>query len=750
MRNEYIKIQGARTNNLKNITVNIPKHQITVATGVSGAGKSSLIFSTLAATSQRQVNKTYSAYVQQLLPQYPVPDVDRIENLPFSIVVTQRAISGNIRSTVGTFTDIYTALRLLFSRMAKPFIGYSMVYSFNNTEGMCPRCEGLGIVTSIKAAALLNKNKSLNGGAIQFPTFQPGGWRLSRYTESGFFDNDLPLKDWDDKAIHLLLNGESQKPQRPTPKWPKTAKYLGLIPRIEDAFIKQDANKYQSDIKRITETERCPACEGTRLNQKVLLAKINGKNIADCSAMSMTVLKQWLATINIASLQPILSELDTKISHLMTVGLDYLSLNRTTSSLSGGESQRLKLANYLNSELNDILYIFDEPSVGLHPHDLIGINKIFKLLKEKGNTLVIVDHDPQIIETADYIINLGERAGNQGGYVTFQGNYHDLVKSDTLTGKALRNSGEITTTHGSVSDFYALEHVSKNNLNDVSVKIPRQRLSVISGVAGSGKSTLIQCFKDKFKQTTILDQKQVHASERSNMLTYLGLFDDLRQIFANATHQSMSLFSFNSKGACPVCKGKGVIKLDLAYMGDTVTICDACNGQRYSPEVRELKYRGFSIAEVLQLTPASIAETYPELKQPMMMLIQLELGYLQVGQSLNTLSGGELQRLKLAKFLFNRSSEHDLLILDEPTSGLHESNIQHLIHLLKQLTNEAGLTVIVVEHNLRLMGQADWLIDIGPFAGMNGGNIMFEGTPEKLIKAGDTLTARAMRKYFKV
>ena len=438
-----IIVKGAKTNNLKNVDVNIPVNKITVLTGVSGSGKSSLAFETLAAESQREINKNYSAYIQQLLPKYTKPDIDTIQNLPFSVVVNQKGISGNARSTVGTFTEIYTALRLLFSRKARPFIGYSMAYSFNNPAGMCQKCEGLGYIQEININQLLDKSLSLNQGAIQFSTFQPGGWRLTRYTESGFFDNNLPLVKWTSESVNLLLYGEEQIPEAPTIAWHKTAKYLGIIPRLKKSFFNQENSKYSKELNDITQKISCPECYGTRLNEDARTAQLNHKTISDCSALPLIALKRWLAGVNDGNAQTLLVDLNLKINSLITLGLSYLSLDRRTSTLSGGEAQRIKLANHLNSALSGVLYIFDEPSVGLHPYDLIGINKIFKLLTRKGNTVVVVDHDPDIIKIADNIINLGEEAGEKGGYVTFQGTYEKLLVSSTVTGKALRHPGII-------------------------------------------------------------------------------------------------------------------------------------------------------------------------------------------------------------------------------------------------------------------------------------------------------------------
>ena len=745
MKSNSINVEGARTNNLKNISVEFPKNKITVITGLSGAGKSSLALSTIAAAAQRQVNKTYSAYIQQLLPHFKEPEVDKIKNLPFTVVVDQKGIGNNSRSTLGTYSDIYSALRLLYSRLAKPFIGYSMNYSFNNPAGMCPRCQGLGEVREIIPENLLDITRSLNDGAIKFPTFQPGGWRLTRYTESGYFNNDLPLREWSQEKISLLLNGKKQVPPNPTSKWHRNAKYIGIIPRITETFLNKNSSQYQKEMDRIIKVVTCPVCHGQRLNQKALTAKINNKNIAECSMMSLVDLKQWLNNINDAKTKVILEEIEVKLTNLINAGLGYLNLNRTTASLSGGEAQRVKLANYLNSDLTDLLYIFDEPSVGLHPYDLQNINNIFKQLRDKGNTVIIVDHDPQVIAISDKIVNLGELAGNKGGYVTFSGNFADLIQSNTLTGKSLRHKGKLKSKQKSFKEFYYINNASLNNLHNVKTKIPQQSLTAITGVAGSGKSSLVRLIKKRYPEAAILDQHEIHGSNRSNVLTYLNVFEQLRQYFAQATKQSSGLFSFNSLGACPVCKGKGVLKLDLAYIGESATVCEACHGQRYSQKVLELKVCDMNIAEAMALNPTEFAAKFPILKSAMAILKEVGLDYIKLNQSLDTFSGGELQRLKLAKFLLGQSSK--ILVLDEPTSGLHEYNVQDFINLLQNLIFKYGITIIVIEHNLRLIGQADWVVDIGPNAGNKGGKIMFAGSPEELVKQ-KTLTAVALRDYF--
>lgn len=747
--NDFISIKGAKTNNLKNISLVIPKHKITVVTGISGSGKSSLVFDTIAAESQRLLNETYSSYIQQLLPHFDKPVVDKIENLPVSIVIDQKKVRGNARSTVGTFTDIYTSLRLLFSRMATPFIGYSMAYSFNNPEGMCPVCKGIGETQQINVNTLIDFDKSLNEGAIHFPTFQPGGWRLTRYTETGNFDNDKNISQYTEEELNILLYNKGSSPKNPTERWPKTSTYVGVLPRIQKSFIEKEDSKYQSDLKRILEIRTCPDCLGTRVNKTVHSAKIKGKSIADCVDMSIDDLLLFVQSIDSPAVSLIIEDLIGKLESLQLVGLNYLTLNRNITTLSGGESQRIKMTKHLTSSLSDVLYIFDEPSIGLHRENIVGINRIFQGLKKKGNTVVLVDHDPDIIKTADHIINIGEYAGANGGRITFEGNYSDLLISDTLTGKALSKKHTVNTDKMAFPSFYTLDHVNLNNVRDATVKIPKHALTVVTGVAGSGKSTLIRyLFTKKYPKTIVLDQSPIHGSNRSNLLTYLNVFDKIRELFARAFHKSASLFSFNGKGACPVCKGKGHITLDLAYMGDVDQVCEKCHGKRYNDEVLSFKWKGLSIHDVLQLTPLKAKEFFNDqgIQRIMDNLIMANLGYIHLGQSLDTFSGGELQRVKIAKILGDPSN--DLIVLDEPSTGLHEADIDNLLVLFKKLLSKKK-TLIVLEHNLSIMSQAQWIVDMGIEGGNLGGNVLFEGYPIDLLDIENSYTAKHLRRYVK-
>lgn len=747
MTEEMIEILHANENNLKDISVNIPKKKISIITGLSGSGKSSLIFDTLAAESQRMLNDTYSSYIQRLLPHYGRPNVEKINNLPVSIIIDQKKIGGNARSTVGTVTDIYTLLRLLFSRIGGPFVGYSMSFSFNNTNGMCSYCQGLGIVKDIDIHKLINFDESLNEGAIQFPTFQPGGWRLSRYTESGYFDIQKPIKDYSNLELNTLLYEEEKIPDNPTSSWHKTAKYIGLIPRIRSSFLEKEQKQYKKEIDQLVDEQICPHCNGKRLNTKILSCKIKGKSIGDCVDMPINELKSFIQTIHEPKVQAVVDDILKRLSTLEEVGLDYLTLNRTTNTLSGGESQRIKMSKHLNSSLNDILYIFDEPSIGLHPHDVTGINKIFKGLKEKGNTVIIVEHDPDVINMADHIIDLGPESGVHGGKITFQGTYSELLNSLTATGVALSQKHNIKVINRNFINFYELNNAKMFNLKNLSVKIPKNALTVVTGVAGSGKSTLItRLFRNKYPDSILLDQRRIHTSSRSILATYMGFFDKIRTIFGKISGKSHSLFSPNGEGACPLCKGKGVIKTDLAFLDDVEQTCELCDGKRYKQEALNYKYNGYTINDILNLTVYEALTVFidKDLKKILHTIQEVNLSYIKLGQSLDTLSGGELQRLKIAATLLNDTGE--IYILDEPSTGLHESDIQKLIELLIKLI-ERGKTIITLEHNLSVMCHADWIIDLGPFGGFNGGELMYMGYPQNIIQCSSSLTGKKLLEY---
>lgn len=746
---EYINVVGAREKNLKNINIKIPKNEITMFTGVSGSGKSSLVFDTIAAESQRQLNETYSSFIRHRLPHYGQPSVDAIENLSVSIIIDQKRIGGNARSTVGTITDIYSLLRLLFSRVGKPFVGYSDVFSFNNLQGMCPKCQGIGKVDMISIDRLLDKNRSLNEGAILFPTFEPGGWRLKRYVYSGFFDNDKKIKDFTEEEMDLLLYKSDIKVTTSDPNWPKTSLYEGLIPRIERSFLKKEEGegaKYKKEISKIVGGEVCPVCKGARLNQAVLQCKINNKNIADCVQMQITDLLDFIRTIYDPKAVTIVSAIINRLEHLVSIGLGYLSLSRETSTLSGGESQRIKMVRQLGSSLTGLTYIFDEPSIGLHPHDIDKINILLKLLRDKGNTVLIVEHDPDVIKIADHVIDMGPKAGINGGKIMYEGALEGLLQSDTLTGKYLGSKTQLKKNVRTSDQWLSLKDANLHNLKNVSVNIPKGVMTVVTGVAGSGKSTLINQVLPKFYPNTVfINQKAIQASKRSNIAIFTGIFDVIREIFSKANNVKSSLFSFNSKGACPNCKGLGVTYTDLAFMDTVTAVCEVCKGHRFTDEVLTYKFGGKNISEVLNMTVEEALDFFneKEICAILKRLVDVGITYITLGQPLNTLSGGELQRVKLASEL---ESHGNVYVLDEPSTGLHMSDISQLVKILNHLVDN-GSTVIVIEHNLDIISQADWIIDLGPFAGENGGNIMFEGMPKDLINNEASITGKYLKKY---
>lgn len=749
---ESIVIINARQNNLKNISLNIPKHKITVFTGVSGSGKSSLVFETIGAEAQRQINETQNSFIRNRLQHFGIPDVDKIENLNVPIIINQKRLGGNARSTVGTATDIYASLRLLFSRIGEPFVGYSNVFSFNNPQGMCTNCEGLGFIQSVNINVLIDKNKSLNEGAIKFPTFQPGGWRLTRYTLSGYFDTDKKLKDYNNQEWETLLYATEHKPKKPSKEWGKTVRYEGLVPRIEKAFLKKDSKENltrKKDLQEIIRTKECPVCNGKRLNNKILSCKINDKNIADCTALSVDELLDFICQIKTKSYEVILNELTKKLENIINIGLQYLTLDRRTDTLSGGESQRIKMVRNLGNSLVDLLYVFDEPSIGLHPKDLQNISSIIQQIRDKGNTVLIVEHDPDLIKIADWVIDMGPGSGKNGGEIIFEGTFKALKKSEGKTGLYFAQIPVMNNNPKIAQGYLEIKNATMHNLNDVSVKIPKHVMTVVTGIAGSGKSTLIgKVIPDLYKNVTVIDQSLFTASFRSNLLTYLGLSDTVRKLFAKANNVSDKLFSSNSEGGCTNCKGSGIERIDLAFMDDIEQICEVCNGSGFEPNVLQYTYNKKNIVDVMNMT---ITEAYPFFNYKVFtehfdVLIELGLDYLTLGQRLSSFSGGERQRLKLTKELNNANK---VLILDEPTTGLHPSDTQKLLLFCNKLLKRNN-TLIIVEHNLDVIAQADWIIDIGPGAGKYGGNIIFEGTVEELLKNEKSFTAKYLKKHLRL
>lgn len=746
-----IKIIGASQNNLKNIDVNVPKHLITVFTGRSGSGKSSLVFNTIAAESEQLLNESYSSYIQFHLNQQPKPKVKEIKNLPVAMTISQKRFNGNSRSTVGTVSDIYASVRLLWSRVGEPFVGYSDAFSFNSPNGMCETCEGLGYIEDINLNELLDWDKSLNEGAIDFPSFGPDKERGKAYRDSGLFDNDKKLKEYTKEELDLFLYQEPIKLKNPPEEWRKSAKYVGLIPRFRRIFLgDKETNKkrYAKHLKNVVENKVCPTCNGQRLNSKILSCKILSKNISDFTQMTVKENLEFLTKLNDPTAKFIIEPLRKQLEALEYIGLSYLTLNRVTTSLSGGEAQRLKLIRHLNSPLSDLIYIIDEPSVGLHPEDISKINEILKSLKEKGNTILIVEHDPDVIKESDYIIDMGPGSGKEGGVVTFEGTYKELLSSDTATGQALRVNHHLKKEIRKPKDFYQIGPINKNNLFNVKVDIPKQVLTVLTGVAGSGKSSLVKAGFINYNNAIFIDQKSVQGSNRSNLLTYLGVFDRIRTFFSKETGLSKSMFSYNSKGACPNCGGKGYIETELAFMGEFSQPCEVCHGKRYRPEVLNATVNGYSIADFLELTVDDgirFFDKESDVKAKLQAISKTGLNYITLGQPLSTLSGGEIQRVKLGQYL-NEEVNDSIFIFDEPTTGLHETDIPVLMNCFNNLI-EQNNTVILIEHNLSIMCEADWIIDVGPGPGLDGGKVQFSGTPMDFVDFKETLTSKHLKRY---
>ncbi|WP_343703477.1 excinuclease ABC subunit UvrA [Chitinophaga sp.] len=744
-----INISGARQNNLKNISLKIPKNKITVFTGVSGSGKSSLVFETIGAEAQRQINETQHSFIRNRLQHFGVADVEKIENLNVPVIINQKRIGGNARSTVGTITDIYSHLRLLYARMGEPFIGYSNAFSFNNPQGMCKRCDGLGKVNTVNVDKLINKEKSLNEGAVNFPSFQPGGWRWTRYVYSGYFDNDKKLKDYTPEEWQLLLYAEEHKPPRPGKEWGKTVMYEGVIARIERSFLNKESAEFErgkAAIRKVIREETCPRCHGARLNEAALSCKINNRNIADCTKMQIDELLAFVNTLHSEKYETVIGELRSKLAHLVAIGLPYLSLGRETATLSGGESQRIKMVKHLGNSLVDLLYIFDEPSIGLHPQDVDNLTHILQRLRDKGNTILVVEHDPDVIRIADHVVDMGPRAGTSGGRVIYEGSYAGLAQSPGLTGAYFSKPKQWNMQPRSWHTSIPIRHANLFNLQNISVDIPEQIMTVVTGVAGSGKSTLInKVLPAAHPHASIIDQSMFTASVRSNLLSFLGIADDVRLLFGKENRVRSGLFSSNSEGACPECKGLGVLKIDLAFMEDVEEPCDSCGGSGFSREALQYLYHGKNIAEVLAQTveEAILFFGHLPLVKPMQQLSRLGLDYITLGQRLSTFSGGERQRLKLSGEL---ESKQGLLVLDEPTTGLHPSDIGKLMEVINTLVVNKN-TVIVIEHNLDVIAQADWIIDLGPGAGAEGGRVMFEGTVEGILECEASVTGRCLQRY---
>ena len=739
-----ILIQGLTQNNLKHVTFRIPKEAITVFTGVSGSGKSSIVFDTIAAESQRQMNATYPAFVRARLPKYPKPDAERIENLTACVVVDQSPLGGNARSTVGTISGLYASLRLLFSRIGTPYVGTASCFSFNDPNGMCKTCSGLGKVTKVDVEAVLDPDKSWNEGCVRDSLYRPGSWYWKQYARSGLFDLDKPVRAYTPEEYNLLLYGS-----RDGQGEPEDPKVPGLLRKYTKTLLNRDISSTsrhtQEKSQSLVAELECAACRGKRLNEAALSCKIDGWSIADLCAMELTQLREVLSRIADPRVDVLVQTLIEGLDRMIEIGLPYLHLNRETPSLSGGEAQRLKLVRYMGSSLTGMTYIFDEPSAGMHPRDVYRMNKLLLQLRDKGNTVLVVEHDRDVISIADHIIDVGPLAGQHGGEIVFEGSFQALLHADTLTGRAMLQSLPVKETPRKPTGSLPVRDACLHNLKHVDVDIPLGIMTAVTGVAGSGKSTLIaQVFAKQYERDVVMiDQGPITATSRSTPCSYLGFFDEIRRLLARESGQPEGLFSFNSAGACPACGGKGVIVTELAFMDPIVTQCEACGGARYSPEALSCTYQGKHIVELLGLTASQAMEVFGDakIKKHLKVLQQVGLGYLTLGQPLSTLSGGERQRLKLAKNLGKKGS---VIVMDEPTTGLHLSDIQTLLKLFDLIVSR-GNTLVVIEHNLDVMKQADWIIDVGPDGGKNGGRVVFAGTPADMVRGADTLTADSLR-----
>ncbi len=773
-RHDLIRVHGARVNNLKDVSVELPKRRLTVFTGVSGSGKSSLVFDTIAAESRRLIDETYSTFVQVFMPTLARPDVDVLDGLTTAIIVDQERLGANPRSTLGTVTDAHAMLRSLFSRLGKPYIGGPTAFSFNIPTmrasgvmtgpkgetrivqdavylgGMCAECEGRGTVSDIDLAVIIDESKSLAEGAILVPGYTADGWMVATFTESGFFDPGKPIRDYSEKERHDLLYKQTTKIKAKG----INVSYDGLIPKIRKSMFSKDVDSLQPHIKAFVERaavfKTCPACDGSRLNEAARSSKINGISIADVCAMQVTDAAEWLRGIDDKGVAPLVANLLHLFDSFVEIGLGYLSLDRPSGTLSGGEAQRTKMVRHIGSALTDVTYVFDEPTIGLHPHDIQRMNNLLLELRDKGNTVLVVEHKPETIAIADHVVDLGPGAGTGGGTVCFEGTVAGLKASDTLTGRHLDHRMALKDKVRAATGTLEIRGANSHNLQDVDVDVPLGVLCVVTGVAGSGKSSLVHGSIPAGAGVVSIDQGAIHGSRRSNPATYTGLLDPIRTAFAKANDVKPALFSSNSEGACPTCNGNGMIYTELGFMETVVTPCEDCGGKRFQASVLELRFGGLNIAEVLDLPVAEAHALFaegdtrtPAAASILARLADVGLGYLKLGQPLPTLSGGERQRLKLATRMAEKGG---IYILDEPTSGLHLADVEQLLGLLDRLV-DSGKSVIVIAHHQAVMAHADWIIDLGPGAGHDGGRIVFEGTPADLVAARSTLTGEHLAAY---
>ena len=743
---DSIIIRGLRQNNLKNVSLDIPKEKITVFTGVSGSGKSSIVFDTIAAESQRQMNETYSAWIRGRLPKYEKPNVDYIDNLTSSVIVDQSRLGGNVRSTVGTISDMYAALRLLFSRIGVPSAGPSSNYSFNNPNGMCPVCCGIGKVMELDLLPMINAELSWNEGMVDLPSFHPGNYYWKMYTESGLFDNNKKWKDYTEKERNILLYGAEEKGGKPI-----NEKIKGLHNYWEKLLLKRDIQENSERsilrLQRLVKEKTCPSCHGKRLNNAALSSLIKGYSIYDMCQMEFSELRKILRTIDDSKGVSVAQGLCTSLTRMIDIGLPYLFMNRESSTLSGGEAQRLKLVRYMGSSLTGMTYIFDEPSVGMHPRDVHRMTELLKSLRDKGNTVLVVEHDKDIISIADHIVDVGPLAGKEGGQIIFQGSYNELLQSGTRTGVAMKTQIAIKNNPRQPQSWLPIRDASIHNLKHIDVDIPLGILTVVTGVAGSGKSSLIRDFftQQYADRVVLVDQSAVSARGRSTICTYLGFFDSIRNVFAEVNHVEAGMFSFNSTGACPHCSGRGAVTTELVFMDPTTALCEYCNGTRYSTQALSYLFKGKSIVDILNMSVEEALPFFndiPKVYKSLKALKETGVSYLSLGQPLSTLSGGERQRVKLAKELRGKGN---IYVLDEPTTGLHASDIVKIMELLNAIVDH-GNTVIIIEHNNDVMKMADYIIDVGPDGGSAGGEIVFTGTPLEMVTHSDSITAQYLRK----
>ncbi|MFE6756251.1 ATP-binding cassette domain-containing protein [Streptomyces sp. NPDC057684] len=773
---DLIRVHGARVNNLKDVSVELPKRRLTVFTGVSGSGKSSLVFGTIAAESQRMINETYSTFVQGFMPTLARPEVDVLDGLTTAIIVGQERMGGDARSTVGTATDANAMLRILFSRLGKPHIGSAKAFSFNVASisgagavtverggekvkerrsfsivgGMCPRCEGRGSVTDFDLTALYDDSKSLSEGALTVPGYSVDGWYGRIFRGCGFFDPDKPIRKFTKKELHDLLHKAPTKIKVDG----VNLTYEGLIPKIQKSMLSKDIDSLQPHIRAFVERAMtftsCPDCGGTRLSEAARSSKIKKISIADACSMQISDLAEWVRGLKEPSVAPLLKALGDTLDSFVEIGLGYLGLDRPAGTLSGGEAQRVKMIRHLGSSLTDVTYVFDEPTIGLHPHDIQRMNDLLLRLRDKGNTVLVVEHKPEAIAIADHVVDLGPRAGTEGGEVVFEGTVEGLRASDTLTGQHLDDRAKLKPAVRTPTGKLGVRGAGTNNLQDVDVDIPLGVLTVVTGVAGSGKSSLIHGSVSGQEGVVTVDQAAIRGSRRSNPATYTGLLDPIRKAFAKANGVKPALFSANSEGACPSCNGAGVIYTDLAMMAGVASTCDECEGKRFQASVLDYHFGGRDISEVLAMSVAEAEEFFgageartPVAQKILQRMADVGLGYLTLGQPLTTLSGGERQRLKLATHMAEKGGVY---VLDEPTTGLHLADVEQLLGLLDRLV-DSGKSVIVIEHHQAVMAHADWIIDLGPGAGHDGGRIVFEGTPAELVADRSTLTGEHLAAY---